>query len=1163
MQYAARGYLLSTWKVTMAVQFVLGRSGTGKTSHCVRAIVDALLEPSEQPLLFLVPEQATYQAERAILADPRVRGYHRLQILSFDRLQFLLLGKTTARPAISRIGRQMMVHKVLRDNLGKLRVFAGSALQPGFARQMADAITELHKYAKTPEDLDRFVECLRPACDGAELAALKFADIALIFRSYADALAGRFVDPDAQVTAACQAVARSAIVKGARLWVDGFASFTGGEMALLVELLKAVDHACVVLCLDPTDGGPGSSDSGAASRAGLFEPTAATHREMLELLGKAGIKLCKTVVLNHVGRFATCPALAHVEQNLYCLGARKAKTGGDIRLVAAANLRCEVQWVARQILRLVRTRDCRYRDIAVVASDLAQYEHYVRAYFEDYGIPFFIDRRKALNRHPVVELICTALEVVIGGFPTVDVLAYLKTGLVPTEPARIDAMENYCLAFGVGGCDWLGTDPWRHQAPDDAAFDEKAVNATRDEVVRPLLALREALCPEGDARHKTPPGAIVRAIWELLDTLRVRETVARWIAESHSRGELTAADEHRQFFDRLVDVFDEFVHVFERDELTVPEALGILQSAFSQMTLAFIPPSLDQVLVGSIERSRHPNLKAVFLLGATQKHFPIPMPPTGLLTDADRETAEAQDFRLAPGSAQSLVERRYLAYIAFTRPSAFLHVSYPCVDAKGGPVVRSDLVDDLQTLFSDLQEESISDGCEDIAEVRTETELSERLCASLGRDLFGPAEQRDEQSAGLLGAMRSDDALGPCARAVTKALEYDNHADLRDDVVAELFAGELKGSTTWLTTFAACPFQHFARYSLSLKPRREFRLEPLDLGQFYHAVLDALHKRLADEGLNLGTVEERRLIEVLREQVADRIRRDAFIANFVRHSGHNAFLINHAGEVLEDAVVEFSRMTRAGSFRPVFSEAGFGDIAEVQQSLGRFSLELSNGRTLSLRGKIDRLDVAQIDGKKVALVTDYKTSEAGAKFRWPEFHHGLDMQLPIYLLALREVGSPWADAVAGAFCIPIELPPGSASLRELDQKADRFGRKGKGLFNGEYAAHLDPDAGARWSLYYNFAVTNQEGPYGYYASSGALMPGDFAVVLEHTRKKIVTLAGEIVAGRVDVHPYRIGTTSPCANCDYKALCRFDWQINDYHFLTSRGKLDLVGTAGNE
>ena len=82
----------------MAIQFILGRSGTGKTRYCIRAIVDALAGQSEQQLILLVPEQATYQAERAILADERIAGYNRLNVLSFDRLQFLLLGKTPLCP---------------------------------------------------------------------------------------------------------------------------------------------------------------------------------------------------------------------------------------------------------------------------------------------------------------------------------------------------------------------------------------------------------------------------------------------------------------------------------------------------------------------------------------------------------------------------------------------------------------------------------------------------------------------------------------------------------------------------------------------------------------------------------------------------------------------------------------------------------------------------------------------------------------------------------------------------------------------------------------------------------------------------------------------------------------------------------------------------------
>jgi len=259
----------------MAVRFVLGRSGTGKTTHCVEAIVEALSRSpsgSTQSLVFLVPEQATYEAERAILSSGPA-GYHRLRVLSFNRLQFFLAGRNTTA-SVSPIGRQMIVHKILRDSREQLQVFRSSALLPGFARRIAETIRELHRYNKTPEDF----ETLRTAGAGhaSPLSAMKFADLALVFGKYTEAIRGRFVDPDAEVRQACARIADADFLKGARLWVDGFASFTGAETALLIELLRVVEQAEIALCLDPAGLGSPAGESD-----GLFEATERTYRELV------------------------------------------------------------------------------------------------------------------------------------------------------------------------------------------------------------------------------------------------------------------------------------------------------------------------------------------------------------------------------------------------------------------------------------------------------------------------------------------------------------------------------------------------------------------------------------------------------------------------------------------------------------------------------------------------------------------------------------------------------------------------------------------------------------------------------------------------------------------------------------------------------------------
>jgi ATP-dependent helicase/nuclease subunit B len=265
--------------------------------------------------------------------------------------------------------------------------------------------------------------------------------------------------------------------------------------------------------------------------------------------------------------------------------------------------------------------------------------------------------------------------------------------------------------------------------------------------------------------------------------------------------------------------------------------------------------------------------------------------------------------------------------------------------------------------------------------------------------------------------------------------------------------------------------------------------------------------------------------------------------------------------VLEDCVLAVAQMVRAGSFRPALSEVSFGHVKDSRETLGEFTLALPDGRVLSLDGKIDRLDFADVAEEKVALVFDYKRSEYGARFDWSEFYHGLDLQLPIYMLAVRSAGGAERRAVAGAFYMPIEVSPGSATLSELPQKADAFGYKARGLFNGNFYRQLDRAAESGWSRFYGFYVSANDAQYGNYAISGALRPSDFEVLLQFSEQKIIQLAQQIVAGAITVRPYRLRQKSPCSYCCYKAVCRFDWQINDYNLMESLNKLQVLSRMG--
>lgn len=1143
----------------MAVQFILGRSGSGKTTYCIGAIVKALAESVDQQLILLVPEQATYQAERAILTDKKIAGYSRLSVLSFDRLQFMLSGKNTARPVLSGIGRQMIVHRILRDNRNKLEIFGSASAGPGLSRQMAHTVAELHEYAKTPDDVEQLLRELRKD-DGNRLAALKFADIGLILREYLEFVEGRFIDPDLQLARACRAVAHAGFVKGAKLWVDGFAGFTAAELAILAELLKVVADARIAMCLDPARIdwlNPGVSGT---DGTGLFSPTERTYADLVEMVGSSKLKLAGPVILEKAPRFSACRPLAHVERNIFELEPTRIDAADSIRIVSAPNARAEVRFVAGQVLELVRDGKCRYRDIAVIASDIESYQHYIRAYFEDFGIPFFIDKRKPLNHHPVVQLVCSALQVITGGFSHGDIFAFLKTDLVPVHRGEVDLLENYCLAFGISARDWQSDKDWHFAGPDNGHFDEKRINRIRRKISRPLLDLQESLCATDNGPKTVSAEQFTQTVFAFLDVLDTGKTVGRWIAQANERKDAAAADEHQQFYNKFVDIFDELIEVFEGRTMAAEDYLAIVQSAFSQLTLAFIPPTLDQVLVGSIERSRHPDLKAVFLIGATQRQFPVPVSSDSILTDADRIAAESADFPLAPTSSQTLTERQYLAYIAFTRPSQFLCVTYPSVDEKGGAVPRSQLIDDLESLFENLSEEPIAGELTDIEKVAGETELADLLCARLGRDSLAPEAEDESQLNELLEDISSDEQLGRLGSEVRAALEYDNSAGLDKNTVQKYFDRRIRSSATRLTTFAACPYRHFARYMLQLKKREEFKFEPLDLGRFYHRILDALTRRLTGEGKDFAAVDDDELVRLLREEIEKLIKGDSFISNFVSRRGYNEFIIKSAGDVLEDCVLAISQMVQAGSFRPRLSEVSFGHVKDARETLGECDFALPDDRMLSLDGKIDRLDVADVDGRETAVVFDFKRKNTS--FSWPKFYHGLDMQLPIYMLAVRNAASEQAKRIAGAFFMPIEVSPAKTTLAELSQRTDAFEYKAKGIFDGRFALQLDGEA-SKDSKYYNFYVTKDGQPYGSYGTRGVLKVDAFEKVLQFAEEQIVRLAAEISSGNIDIAPYRLNHNSPCSYCEFKSVCRFDWQINNYNSLESLNKVRVLEKLGGD
>ncbi|UCD28470.1 MAG: helicase-exonuclease AddAB subunit AddB, partial [Planctomycetota bacterium] len=165
----------------MSIGLVVGRAGSGKTWRCLEAVRAGLREDAAEAnkLLLLVPEQASFQMERALIETPDILGYTRCEVLSFQRLAYRIFAQTGADPrradqTIGTLGRMMVMRRLISRHKPEFQLLHQVADKPGLIKQVADNIDELMRENVEPELLADLADRCR---EDNPLASAKLADL--------------------------------------------------------------------------------------------------------------------------------------------------------------------------------------------------------------------------------------------------------------------------------------------------------------------------------------------------------------------------------------------------------------------------------------------------------------------------------------------------------------------------------------------------------------------------------------------------------------------------------------------------------------------------------------------------------------------------------------------------------------------------------------------------------------------------------------------------------------------------------------------------------------------------------------------------------------------------------------------------------------------------
>ena len=1036
-----------------------GPAGSGKTAVALALYRRFVSDIGRAQCLLVVPNGAAVSVVRQSLLAASGGTLLSPQVMTFASLaQRILSASAVAARMISPMARHLLLRSIVDDlHAGKKLRALGSVVQtPGLIATLDRSIAELKRAAAEPDDLAAAIRAADPEGEG------KTADLLEIYRRYQQHLqAHGLYDVEGQMWQARDELARlgegrlpPGMEELAAIAVDGFTDFTPTQLRMLAMLQRRLKPVLITL--------PLCDDS----RKRLWQWTGQT----LERIRSAFAGKIQTIALS-VGDGHPWPPpptrrpgmaaahedsaahegaaddLAAIRDTVFDMDASPGPAPRNLRIVAAAGIDAEVAAVARRIKRLL-ARGAPPGSIALLARSMEPYRPTIERIFADHDIPI-ASAATSLVDSPLVRFLLKAAGVA-PEFNFRDVLAVVKSSYFRPQAlgefdSRTAGAAESLIRQGnvlqgrqsyIDAADRLIVRAQR-EAHRGAEADDSPAPKPRSslvpEAIHQALAMLTKLFDAAEAAQAGDLAGLAKALQ--LDQAATWQNHSAaspfWRARSIAR-DLRSLAAMEQALEQVRNV-----GLSRGDGSAWQPPVALLSQALATTT---VPAERGENLVDVMDvlDARALRYEHIFLLGAGEGVFPRKFVESSLVGEADRQAWRRGNIEL-DRRGDLTAREMLLFYLAISRASASLTVSYLASDASGKIASPSSFLLSLLERFGGLQAmdnsglgEHVTAGqfLPPLEEIATHRDAFNFAFASvfdpqLLKTSCGNPNSADKQAGSNDGLQQpkllwaSQGLLARHHRWQRGACDsFDGH--LSDpDLLAELaqrFPGKTIFSASQFGCYGQCPWQFFATYVLQLQPLLEPQrvLEAVDIGEFCHDVLFRVMTSLSDGAapLRLSDVDETRLIESLDRAIQaenDRIesRRPPYpvLWEIQRTQMRKALL----------AYLTYQRALPPLEGGATHFELSFGlpltdeQLKDGHSRTAPVRLKTAAGE-FQLHGRIDRLDQAAFDDLSGLLVVDYKTGRLPSE---ADIDEGRNLQLPLYAAAAEQIlGTP---ALGGVF----------------------------------------------------------------------------------------------------------------------------------------------------
>ncbi len=1138
----------------MALQFILGSSGAGKTHFVYDTIIKESIKNPNTNYLILVPEQFTLQTQKDLVNMHPNKGIMNIDILSFMRLAYHVFDEVGGnnRLVLEDTGKSMIVKKVVMEKKNDLVLFGANVKKQGFIDEMKSMISELLQYSIHSTELERMMEVARDK----KLLSNKIKDIITIYRAYEGFLRDRYINAEEILDVLCEVIEKSKIVKDSIICLDGFTGFTPSQYKLLSYLLKIAKKVYVTITLDARE------ENRQLKEHELFYLSSQTIEKLTKIADENDVEVMPNIFPSSKEevpfRYRKSKALAHLEHNIFRYP-YKTFDGEqeDITITTAKTAKEEVKYTVVEILRLIREEGYRYKDIAIVTGDVEGYAKFVKQELTQVEIPCFVDMKKNILTNPLVEFVRAAIEVVEHNFSYEGVMRFLKCKLVNADFEALSALDNYVIAQGIRGIAMYDKE-WTRTYRTNYAIDFEQINQLREQLVHDLRPLYDVL----NKKDATVRDKII-ALYDIMVFYNCEEQLQKTADEFKAKPSdenLQLAKEYEQVYRLVLELFDRIVELLGEDILILKEFKDILETGLKEAKVGLIPPSVDQILVGDIERTRLKDIKALFFVGVNDGIVPKANPGGGILSDMDRQLFADHAIELSPTKRQNAYTTEFYLYLNLTKPQNKLYLSFAKIDATGKAMRTSYLIGKIQKLFPNVITINADARTGDI-----NRDLDKILNTDNGFDyLIEQLRDYEEEETNDLfyelyqlyldGKLK---ARAPLSYILDGVFYHNKETGLSAIVAKKLYSELLVGSVTRMERYAACAFAHFLEYGLNLEERKEYQVSIPDIGNIFHEALELFSKKLTATQYNWHNMPKEIEVSLGRESVVEAV--TDYGNGILESSKRNAYLIKRVERILLKTVEILAKQLQAGRFEPMLYEQFFAHA----------------DRYLNLHGRIDRVDIYEEEKKLYVKVIDYKSGSTS--FDLMSLYYGLQLQLGVYLSAAMELmkeKNPEKEIIpAGVFYYNLDDPIVEKS-DHVEEDIDKKLRM-NGLANADKKvvsfidSNLSSVDGALSKSVKSSVIPVETSKEGEFTKRSSLATIDqFQQLQKYITDLMHTFSLKIMEGDVFHNPYKSKNKDACSYCKFSSVCGFDCKIDGYRYrklksLTNDEIWDLLKEKGDE